>query len=100
MGAPKVSRAIFTMSIARTTPAQKPLGLSNKTLFWLGEVPAALSLGMDSRTDVVTSVSIPSDSMKRHRETGQGSLYRQGRTHPPKRQPQRTAQITRPPCWR
>jgi hypothetical protein len=38
MGAPKVSRAILTMSIARTTPAQKPRGLSNNTLFWLGEV--------------------------------------------------------------
>jgi hypothetical protein len=33
MGAPKVSRAIFTMSIARTTPAQKPRGFSNNTRF-------------------------------------------------------------------
>jgi hypothetical protein len=33
MGAPKVSSAIFTTSIARTTPAQKPRGLSNNTLF-------------------------------------------------------------------
>jgi hypothetical protein len=40
MGAPKVSSAIFTMSMARTTPAQKPRGLSNNTLFWLGEVPS------------------------------------------------------------
>jgi hypothetical protein len=40
MGAPKVSSAIFTMSMARTTPAQKPRGFSNNTLFWLGEVPA------------------------------------------------------------
>ena len=30
-GAPKVSRAILTMSMARTTPAQKPRGLSNNT---------------------------------------------------------------------
>jgi len=28
------------MSMARTTPAQKPRGLSNNTLFWLGEVPS------------------------------------------------------------
>jgi hypothetical protein len=33
MGAPKVSRAILTTSIARTTPAQKPRGLSNNTRF-------------------------------------------------------------------
>src|ERR1700722_4208073 len=31
MGAPKVSRAILTMSTARTTPAQKPRGFSSKT---------------------------------------------------------------------
>src|SRR5947209_2490129 len=31
MGAPKVSNAICTMSIARTTPAQKPRGLSKRT---------------------------------------------------------------------
>jgi hypothetical protein len=33
MGAPKVSNAILTTSMARTTPAQKPLGLSSNTLF-------------------------------------------------------------------
>ena len=42
MGAPKVSRAILTISIARTTPAQKPRGLSSNTLLWPGEVPLEL----------------------------------------------------------
>src|SRR5271170_27286 len=37
MGAPKVSRAIFTTSIARTTPAQKPRGLSRRTRFSIFE---------------------------------------------------------------
>src|SRR6202034_1071557 len=32
MGAPKVSRAMFTTSMARTTPAQKPRGLRRRTL--------------------------------------------------------------------
>src|SRR5512146_1980186 len=33
MGGPNVSRAMRTLSMARTTPAQKPRGLSNKRLF-------------------------------------------------------------------
>src|SRR5579871_673647 len=35
MGGPKVSKAMRTMSIARTTPAQKPRGLSNSKVFSL-----------------------------------------------------------------
>src|ERR1019366_8639179 len=64
MGAPKVSSAIFTMSIARTTPAQKPLGLSNNTLFSLGEASAWVPLGMESRVVVVTLSSIPTTALK------------------------------------
>src|SRR5450631_925074 len=97
MGAPNVSSAILTMSIARTTPAQKPLGLSSKTLFWLGEVPAALPFGVDSRTVVVTSSSIPIGRMKQHREAGQVAYIEKGRFGPPGRQPQRIAHITQPP---
>jgi len=59
----------LTMSIARTTPAQKPLGFSNNTLFWLGEVPAALPFGMESRTVVVTSPSIPMGRIKNSADT-------------------------------
>jgi len=51
MGAPKVSRAILTMSMARTTPAQKPRGLSSKTSSDWGR-PARLPFGMESRTVV------------------------------------------------
>src|SRR5579883_212756 len=51
MGAPKVSSAIFTISIARTTPAQKPRGLSNKTRF--------SAVGRVSMVVAVTSTSIP-----------------------------------------
>src|ERR1035441_9574369 len=54
MGAPTVSSAILTMSIARTTPAQKPRGLSNKTLFWLGEVSAWVPFEMEAKLVVVT----------------------------------------------
>src|SRR5258706_11446405 len=36
MGLPKVSRAMLTISMARTTPAQKPRGLS-KRIFFIGE---------------------------------------------------------------
>jgi hypothetical protein len=66
MGAPKVSKAILTMSIARTTPAQKPRGLSNNTLFWLGEVSAWFPFEMDSSSVVVTSPSIPTHQQKEH----------------------------------
>jgi hypothetical protein len=37
MGAPYKSSAIFTTSMARTTPAQKPLGL-NRIIFFTGIV--------------------------------------------------------------
>jgi hypothetical protein len=47
------------MSIARTTPAQKPRGFSNNTRFWLGEVFSWFPFEMDSSRLVVTSLSIP-----------------------------------------
>src|ERR1700739_4458687 len=55
MGAPKVSRAIFTMSIARTTPAQNPRGLSSNTRFWLGEEETEPPFAMGSSTVKVTA---------------------------------------------
>src|ERR1700738_1217678 len=54
MGAPKVSSAIFTISMARTTPAQNPRGLSNNTRFWLGEVAFRLTFERFSTTEEVT----------------------------------------------
>src|ERR1700678_549374 len=54
MGAPKVSRAILTMSMARTTPAQKPRGLSSKTRFWLARLSARPRLGTVSWARSVT----------------------------------------------
>jgi hypothetical protein len=52
------------MSIARTTPAQKPLGFSNNTRFWLGEVSAWFPFEMDSSRVVVTTTSIPTEQPK------------------------------------
>lgn len=54
MGAPKVSRAILTMSMARTTPAQKPRGLRSNTLFWLGDWVESVPFEMESSRVVVT----------------------------------------------
>src|SRR5271154_4175358 len=59
MGAPKVSRAIFTTSMARTTPAQKPRGLSRRTRFSMGvESDCMREVGVSS-VDAVTPISIP-----------------------------------------
>lgn len=58
MGAPNVSSAIFTMSTARTTPAQKPRGLSKRTRLVPAELSAEL-LTVGSTVAVVTSSSIP-----------------------------------------
>src|SRR5207253_66254 len=44
MGGPKASRAMRTMSMARTTPAQNPRGLSNNKVFWLSGTCSSFSL--------------------------------------------------------
>src|ERR1700736_5571276 len=54
MGAPKVSSAILTMSMARTTPAQNPRGLSSNTRFTLGEVASEPPFERFSSTEEVT----------------------------------------------
>jgi hypothetical protein len=43
------------MSIARTTPAQKPRGFSSKTLLTVGDAAVWLPLEVESRTEVVTT---------------------------------------------
>src|ERR1700741_4459342 len=59
MGAPKVSSAIFTMSMARTTPAQKPRGLRRRTRLFTDREPLTGSTVRGSRVVVVTLTSIP-----------------------------------------
>src|SRR6476646_145853 len=58
MGAPNVSSAIRTMSIARTTPAQKPRGFSSRTLLVQME-SSDTTAGEESAVSVVTLYSIP-----------------------------------------
>ena len=80
MGAPKVSRAIFTMSIARTTPAQKPRGLSNNTRFWLGEVSAWVPFEMESaQSKSHSQYTNASTEQAAEKLNGSGKM-RQGRT--------------------
>src|ERR1700733_1043558 len=65
MGAPKVSSAIWTMSMARTTPAQKPRGLRRRTrlvFVWLPDLSSVTC----SRVDVVTPSSIPRQTRREH----------------------------------
>src|ERR1700727_2589487 len=58
MGAPKVSRAILTMSMARTTPAQKPRGLRRSTRLSTAESflrsRVEIEAGIDSKAVEVT----------------------------------------------
>src|SRR5271163_716904 len=78
MGAPKVSRAIFTTSIARTTPAQKPRGFSRRTRFSICvESDCMREVGVSS-IDAVTLTSIPcrEDAVKRINNLG-GVLSRE-----------------------
>src|SRR6266566_4300988 len=44
MGGPKASRAMRTISMARTTPAQNPRGLSKSRVFWLSDKFSSFSL--------------------------------------------------------
>src|SRR5579862_948608 len=74
MGAPKVSRAILTMSMARTTPAQKPRGLSKSTRFVGVEVSVESVFVGWSKAVVVTFISIPACRLLR--ELGFGHLCR------------------------
>src|SRR5580698_2382284 len=57
IGAPKVSSAICTMSMARTTPAQKPRGFRSRTRF--AGVPVTLWLiSSGARVEAFTPLSI------------------------------------------
>src|ERR1041385_7041614 len=44
MGAPYMSRAIFTTSMARTTPAQKPRGLNRMIFFTATDIGVAMEV--------------------------------------------------------
>src|SRR5271165_698817 len=73
MGAPKVSRAIFTTSMARTTPAQKPRGLSRRTRFSVGaESDCWKEVGVSSVVAVTPiSISCREGAVKRINNLGE-----------------------------
>src|SRR5260370_39661148 len=73
MGAPKVSSAIFTISMARATPAQKPRGLSSRTRFWLARLSARPRLGTVSWARSVTLQVYQVVSLHRIRELRAGN---------------------------
>src|SRR5664279_3524103 len=68
MGAPKVSSAIFTTSMARTTPAQKPRGFNSKIRFSVNGEPSRVPAELASVSLICTALSIPSPA-----PLGQGS---------------------------
>src|SRR5579871_234375 len=66
MGRPKVSRAMLTMSIARTTPAQNPRGLSRRIFFMvLRDLPQSAS-GCQCCRDEPVNVPVLRVALKRH----------------------------------
>src|SRR5450631_3001424 len=68
MGAPKVSSAILTTSMARTTPAQKPRGFNSKIRFSVNGEPSRVPAKLATVSLICTTSSIPSPD-----PLGQGS---------------------------